>query len=270
VLDAGEAPPFGAANPKATVVMVRDQGALQADGSPDPAAVRRMVFRGVQTLTGQEEPASAWQALFQASDVVGVKFSRCGWMRVPTRQEVIDAVIGGLEAVPVSRDRIHSGDYDLPGAECTALVNVTSLKAHALTGFAAAIKNYINFDPEPKKYHHEESGKLGEIWLRPEAKGKTRLIVLDLLTPYFGNGPQIDPRYQADYRGVLVAADPVAADAVALHLCQRMRDRHRGKPWPLSPPPHFLVAADKEYHLGTSDPARIKLVRLGWTEDMLV
>ncbi len=229
-----------------------------------------MVSRGIRTLTNEQSEKSAWAHLFRPSDVVGIKFSRCGWMRVPTRQEVIDAVSAGLKTVPVDAGKIHAADSGLPASMCTALINATSLKAHTLTGFAAAIKNYINFHPNPQQYHSESGRNLGEIWLRPELKGKTRLVVLDLITPYFGSGPQIDPRYQADYRGVLLATDPVAADTVALHLCQRMRDRHRGKPWPISPPPFFLSAADKEYHLGTADPARIKLVRLGWEENTLV
>jgi len=188
--------------------------------------------------------------------------------RSRTREQRGDG--GGLDSVPVAKDHIHSGDYGLPAADCTALVNVSSLKAHPLTGIAAAIKNYINFHPSPSDYHDKSSARLPEVWLRPEVKGKTRLIVLDLLTPYFGTGPQIDPRYRADHRGLLLATDPVAADTVALSLCQKLRDQHRGKPWPVNPPPLFLATADREHHLGTADPDRIRLVRLGWTKGMLV
>jgi hypothetical protein len=261
---------FAAKRPLATVVLVRDQAALKGDGSAEAEVVRAMVSRGVRALQETEDEKAAWGQLFKASDAVGIKYSRCGWMSVPTRQEVIDAVGAGLQLAGVPKDKLHAEDYGLPAEQCTALVSVTSLKAHPLTGIAASIKNYINFHPKPDSFHHENSSKLGEIWLRPEVKGKTRLVVLDLLTPYFGTGPQIDPRYRADYRGVLVATDPVAADTVALRLCQLMRDRHRRKPWPVTPPPLFLAAADKEYHLGTADPARIKLVRLGWTDHMLV
>jgi hypothetical protein len=269
-LEAGETALFAAENPSATAVLVRDQKVLGSDGAADPDVVRRMVAQGIQALTQEKDARAAWSSLFRTPDVVGVKFSRCGWMRVPTHQEVIDAVLLGLRTIPIPNRRLHWRDQELPVSQCTALVNVTSLKAHSLTGFAGAIKNYINFDPEPKQYHDEQGSKLGAIWVRPDVRGKSRLVVLDLLTPYFGNGPQIDPRYQADYRGVLLATDPVAADTVALSLLQRMRDGHKGKPWPISPPPLFLAAADKEYNLGTSDPERIKLVRLGWGEDALI
>jgi len=269
-LAAAQRPRFAAVRPAATVALVRDRGALNADGSINGEVVEQMVSDAVRALTGERQPQAAWRRLFRESDSVGLKFSRCGWMRVPTSQEVIDGVIAGLAMVPVPRARVHSADSGLPVADCTALVNVSSLKAHPLAGMAAAIKNYINFHPKPDRYHGQSNAKLPEVWLRPEVKGKTRLIVLDLLTPYFGTGPQIDPRYKADYRGVLVATDPVAADTVALSLCRKLRDRYKGKPWPLSPPPLWLAAADHQYHLGTADPAKIRLLRLGWTEGMLV
>lgn len=260
---------FAAAEPEATVVLVRDLGALKSDGTISARAVARMVAQGVQALTGKAG-GSGWRQLFRPSDVAGVKFSRCGWMRVPTSQEVVDGVVAGLRSVPIAVSNIHSGDYGLPVTECTALVNVASVKAHPLCGMAAAIKNYINFHPKPEIYHEQSNAKLPEVWLRPEVKGKTRLVVLDLLTPYFGTGPQVDPRYQATYGGILVAKDPVAADAIALALCLRLREQHRREPWPINPPPLFLAAAERKYHLGVSDPARIRLVRLGDTKGMLV
>jgi len=269
-LEAAAPAPFTAAKPLATVVLVRDDKALGAEGAVNAQVVARMLNDGVRALTGKQDDAAAWSQLARAEDRFGIKFSRCGWMRVPTHQEVIDAVAAGLHLASVPKERISVMDYGLKPTDCTALINVSSLKARPLTGFAAAIKNYINFDPKPEAFHDAGCQRLGEIWTRPEVKGKARLIVLDLLTPYFGTGPQIDPRYQADYRGVLVATDPVAADTVALHLCQKLRDQHKKKPWPLSPPPLFLAAADKEYRLGTSDPAKIKLVWLGWEKGRLV
>ncbi len=269
-LSAATRAPFSAKRPLATVVLVRDKAAIKADGSPDAAVVGRMIATGMQKLTGQPSVEAAWERLFRSSDIVGVKYSRCGWMRVPTSQQVVDAVTSGLASVPVRASNIYAGSGDIPLPLCTALVNVSSLKAHPLTGIAAAIKNYINFDPKPDQYHNWSNGNLPKVWMMPGVKGKTRLVVLDLLTPYFGAGPQIDPRYKADYRGVLLATDPVAADTVALALCQKMRDKHRGSSWPVNPPPLFLSTADEKYHLGTADPDRIKLVKIGWAKGALI
>jgi hypothetical protein len=204
-----------------------------------------------------------------ADDTVGVKFTRCDWMRVHTDQAVIDAVVKRVGEAGVVKERIFAQDGGLPVAKCTALINVPSVKVHTLTGIAVAMKNYINFAPAPSKYH-APSTNLGEIFLMPDVKGKTRLVVVDLLRPYFGPGPQINPLHRWNYHGIMVATDPVAVDSVCLGICQAKRNLFKGEPWPITPPPDFIAAGDKTYKLGTSDPTKIKLVRLGWDKDILV
>jgi hypothetical protein len=34
--------------------------------------------------------------------------------------------------------------------------------------------------------------------------------------------------------------------------------------------PHHIFLADTRHHLGTSDPNRIELVKLGWAEGILI
>jgi len=169
----------------------------------------------------------------------------------------------------VAKDRIFAQDGGLPAARCTVLINVPSVKVHTLTGIAVSLKNSINFSPQPSKYH-APSTNLGEIYLLPDVKGKTRLVIVDLLRPYFGPGPQINPLYRWNYRGIIVSSDPVAADTVCLKICQAKRNLFKGEEWPIAPPPDNIVAADRTYHLGTSDPAKIKLVRPGWEKDILI
>jgi len=53
-------------------------------------------------------------------------------------------------------------------------------------------------------------------------------------------------------------------------FCQVKRNLFKGEPWPITPPPCFIAAADKTYKLGTSDPAKIKLIRLGWDKEILI
>ena len=62
----------------------------------------------------------------------------------------------------------------------------------------------------------------------------------------------------------------MSIDTVAIALMRRKRDAFKGEPWPLNPPPKVIPAADTVYHLGTCDPARIKLVRLGDTDGMMI
>ncbi|MDH7513085.1 MAG: DUF362 domain-containing protein [Clostridiales bacterium] len=261
--------PFAAENPQSTVVLIRDEKAIGTGDKIDPAAVQEMIDTAIKEFSGEAEVAKAWSKFFRANDTVGVKFTRCNWMRVHTEQAVIDAIVRRVEEAGVTKDRIFAQDGGLPVTKCTALINVPSVKVHTLTGIAVSLKNYINFTSQPSKYH-APSTNLGEIFLFPEVKGKTRLIVVDMLRPYFGPGPQINPLHRWNYCGVMVSNDPVAVDTVCLKICQAKRNLFRGEEWPISPPPDSIYSADKNYKLGTSDPAKIKLVKLGWEKDILI
>lgn len=263
-------PLFDAKEPSARVVLVRDERAVAADHSVNRRVVEEMLDTAVKALTGESSAASAWGRFVRPADVVGLKFTKCGWMKVHTHQEVIDAVAARVRDCGVPNNRIHSADYGLPVKECTALINIPTIKVHTLTGIAVSIKNYINFTGKESSYHHEGNAKLGEAWLLPDVKGKTRLIVVDALRPYFGPGPQLNPLHQWDYKGIFVGTDPVAVDTVCLTLCQRKRNLFRREEWPITPPPKGIAMADTEYHLGTSDPRKIKLIRLGWQKDVLI
>lgn len=232
--------------------------------------VEEMVDTALAEFTGEKDSARAWAKFIKPEDTVGVKFTRCGWMRVHTEQPVIDAIVRRVEEAGVARERIFAQDGGLPIAKCTALINVPSVKVHTLTGIAVSLKNYINFIPQPSKYHGAESSKLGEIFLLPDVKGKTRLVIVDMLRPYFGPGPQINPLHRWNYGGILVSTDPVAVDTVCLKICQVKRKLFKGEEWPISPPPDSIYSADKIYKLGTCDPAKIKLVKLGWEKDILI
>jgi len=264
------AAPFAAEAPLSTVVLIRNERAVGEGDRVNAAIVQEMVDTALAEFTGEKDSAKAWARFIKPEDTVGVKFTRCGWMRVHTEQAVIDAIVRRVEGAGVARERILAQDGGLPVARCTALINVPSVKVHTLTGIAVSIKNYINFTPQPSRYHGAESSKLGEVFFLPDVKGKTRLIIVDMLRPYFGPGPQINPLHRWNYGGILVATDPVAVDTVCLRICQVKRDLFKGEEWPISPPPDSIYSADKNYKLGTSDPTKIKLIKLGWEKDVLI
>lgn len=261
--------PFAADNPESTVVLIRNEKAIGAGDKIDPAVVQEMIDTALKQFAGTTDGAKAWSNYIKPEDTVGVKFTRCDWMRVHTDQTVIDAVVKRVGEAGVAKDKIFAQDGGLPVAKCTALINVPSVKVHTLTGIAVALKNYINFSPQPSKYH-APSTNLGEIYLFPDVKGKTRLVVVDMLRPYFGPGPQINPLHRWNYHGIMISNDPVAVDAVCLKICQAKRNLFKGEEWPITPPPDNIVAADKTYKLGTSDPTKIKVVKLGWDKDILI
>lgn len=126
------------------------------------------------------------------------------------------------------------------------------------------------YSGRPTNYHKEKSAKLGEIWLIPEVKEKTRLVLVDALHPLCDKGPQPDPRYKWAYSGLIAGTDPVAVETVCLQILTNKRHALRGEPWPISPPPICVQAADKAYGLGTSKIKEIKIASFGWEEDLLL
>ncbi len=153
---------------------------------------------------------------------------------------------------------------------CTALISMPGLKAHWLTGIGTVLKNYIMYSGRPRDYHDANSVNLGEIWLVPEVKGKTRLILVDALRPLCDKGPQPDPRFMWDYKGLIAGTDPVAVETVGLQIIMAKRKALRGEDWPLSPPPLSVAAADEKFGLGTSRMGEIRVERSGWTAEVLV
>lgn len=262
--------PFTAGKPETTVVLVRREDVIDANDRINGKAVGEMIDTAIQALTGKKDIGKAWNHYLKSSDTVGVKVTRCAWMRIHTEQAVIDAISQRLVGHAIPKDRVHVNDAGMPLDKCTALINVPSVKVHTLTGIAAALKNYINFSSRPSAYHHAGSANLGEIWNLPRVKGKTRLIIVDLLRPYFGPGPQINPLHRWNYRGILVGTDPAAIDTICLSICQKKRNLFKGEEWLITPPAKCITAAEKKYGLGTGDPGKIKLTRLGWDKDILI
>lgn len=247
------------------VVIIRDEKALNEKKEADIEVLRQMLDQAIIKVSGEKKAENGWRILFNQKDFVGIKYTHCGWMRVHTHLELVEAVKGRLKDIGIGEDSIVAKDQGLPFEKCTALINMPSIKAHPLTGIAVSLKNYINFNRgKESTYHHGGSANLGEIWKMPGVQGKTRMVIVDALTPYFGPGPQIDPRYYWDFRGIVVGKDPVAVDTVCLKMVQERRNAFKGESWPLSPPPISIEEADKKYELGTSDPEKIIVIRLGW------
>jgi uncharacterized Fe-S center protein len=228
-----------------------------------------MLDQTVLRLTGKAKIKEAWAELIRPDDIVGLVPTP---HLNPTHPELVDVVkMSLIEAVGISEKNIimAQGGKRKPG-RCTALICMPALKGHWLTGIGTVIKNYIMYSGRPSRYHQENSAKLGEIWMIPEVKGKTRLVLVDAIHPLCDKGPQPDPRYKWAYNGLLAGTDPVAVETVCLRILTQKRHALRGEPWPISPPPICVAAADKAYGLGTSKMENIKIVQYGWEEDLLL
>lgn len=254
--------------PKSVVAVARAADVLDAAGTVNKDVASRILGQAVAAACRTRSPQDAWKSLFGPDDIVGIVTSKAV---NPTHLELADLISAELKAVGVKEGNIHVTQRDIDVVKrCTALIALPALKAHWLTGLGTVIKLYIMYSGKPSSYHNENSAKLGEIWNLDFIKGKTRLTIIDALRPLCDKGPQVDPRYAWNYNGLIVSKDPVAAEAVGLKIIQAKRDEIKGEPWPLSPPPLCVEAADKVYKLGTSDAAMIRIAKIGWTKDILI
>jgi hypothetical protein len=251
------------------VAVVRDKNVMDASFKVDSTILQAMLDQTILQVTGKDQIQEAWATLIKPDDIVGLVPSP---HLNPTHPELIDVVKTSLikeVGIPEENIIMANGGKRRP-ARCTALITMPALKGHWLTGIGTVIKNYILYSGRPTNYHGEKSAKLGEVWLLPEVKGKTRLVLVDALHPLCDKGPQSDPRYKWAYNGLIAGTDPVAVETVCLRIITEKRHALRGEPWPLSPPPICVEAADKVYGLGTSNLEEIKIAQIGWEEDLLL
>ena len=251
------------------VVIVRDKNVMDAELNVDTAILQSMLDRTVLMVTGKKTIPEAWSVLIKPDDIVGLVTTP---HLNPTHPEMVEVVKASLiKEVGISENRIvmAQGGKRRPG-RCTALISMPALKGHWLTGIGTVLKNYIMYSGRPSRYHDERSAKLGEIWLIPEVNAKTRLVLVDALYPLCDKGPQPDPRYKWPYNGLIAGTDPVAVETVCLKILNAKRQALRGEPWPISPPPVCIEAADKAYGLGTSKLEEIKISHYGWEEDLFI
>jgi len=250
---------------RSSVVIVRDKNAMDTALNVDRNVLENMLEQTLTHVTGKSNRDEAWHELVSPQDIIGLVPTP---LMNPTHDELIDAVKASLISAGIPAENIRNAQGR--SVDLTALISLPGLKAHWLTGIGTVIKNYILYSGAPRNYHHQNSTKLGEIWNLPQVKGKTKLILVDALHPVCDKGPQVDPRYRWAYNGLIAGTDPVAVDAVCLKIIRAKREELRGEPWPLSPPPICVEAADKVYKLGNSDLNNIDIETIGWAEDLLV
>ena len=123
------------------------------------------------------------------------------------------------------------------------------------------MKNYFGAIHNPNKYH--DSGcdpYVAEVFDAPPVTSRHRLTVLDALTVQFHGAPPSTPRWAARFGGLVFGLDPVAVDASAGRIIERLR---AGAGLPTleaeGRAPKYLATAEK-MGLGRSDPAGIELV----------
>lgn len=265
---------FARSEKKTRVVLIRSQEVLDKRNKPNGAVLERMLDEAVTTLLDEKEPVQAWKRLIKPSDIVGIKTNI--WHYLPVPRALEQAIYTRVLDAGVSKKNISIRDRGLLAdnifRRATALINTRPMRTHYWSGVGTLIKNYVTFVNSPSSYHPDTCADLATIWKLPLVKGKTRLNILVMLTPLFhGSGPHhYNPRYTWAYKGLLVGTDPVAVDATGLRILQAKRREYFGEDRPLDPPPKHILLADTRHGLGTADPEKIELIKIGWQEGILI
>jgi hypothetical protein len=256
---------------KARVVLIRAKEVLDDKGALNTQVLQTMLDDAVVRLFSARTAGDAWKKIIKPGDAVGIKSNV--WDFLPTPKELEEIIKSRVMAAGVEKRNIRIDDRGAIETlkDCTALINVRPLRSHHWAGIGGCIKNYIMFAEDRPSHHGNSCASLGAIWNLPIVKGKTRLNILAVLTPqFYGRGPHhFDPRYVWDYRGLMISTDPVALDALGASLLVKKRIAYFGENRPVTPTNH-IQAADIEYGLGVSDVKKIELVKLGWSDDVLI
>jgi len=259
---------------KVRVILIRNNDALDAAGSPNPEVIQNMLDEAVAALFGEKNGAVAWKKVIRPTDTVGIKTNV--WQYLNTTSAVEQALKRRVLDAGVPEDKVAIDDRGVRRnpvfQNATALINARPARTHYWSGMGGCIKNMIMFVPQPSDYHGDTCADLATIWNLPQVKGKVRLNVLLMLTPLFqGVGPHhYSKEYIWPYRGILASTDPVAVDAIGVQILQAKRRVYFGEDRPLQPPAHHIVYAETRHGLGVADPAKIELVKMGWKDDILI
>ena len=260
---------------RSTVVLIRHPGVLDDNLKIDEGILQKMLDEALVALCRQDDAEKAFRTLIRPDDIVGIKTN--AWNYLPTPPELERAIRRRVLAAGVREENIDINDREVIDRpvfqKATALINVRPLRTHYLAGISGCMKNFITFAKNIPDYHPNTCEDLALLFSLPQVKGRARLHVLSVLTPQFhAKGPHhFDRRYVWNYNGLLLGTDPVAVDAVALRLVTAKRQEVFGaREARVMPYPRSIEAADVKHKLGTSNPNRIDLVKLGWQEGILI
>jgi len=139
-------------------------------------------------------------------------------------------------------------------------VSLPVLKDHSLAGLSGGLKNMFGAINNPNKYHDNNCNPfVAHVSNLQPIREKHRLTIMDAVRVQYDQGPGYSTDYIADYHGLIVSGDPVAADRVGLEVLEHFR-LARGLPsLAQAGRPVLYLASAQEIGLGVADMDRIDL-----------
>ncbi|MBN2226237.1 MAG: DUF362 domain-containing protein [candidate division Zixibacteria bacterium] len=139
-------------------------------------------------------------------------------------------------------------------------INVPILKDHSIAGLSGGIKNMFGAIHNPNKYHLTNCDPYAAQVINLEPlRTKQRLTVMDAVRVQYHGGPGFNPKHVVMYGGIVISADPVAADSIGLKIIEQYRAQNDLPAlWQDHRPVKYLQTAAK-LGLGIADESRIDL-----------
>jgi hypothetical protein len=233
---------------QSVVSVVRHDGVWDGDRILE-GTVLQMLDAALTQLTGLGDALSAWRALFDPGELIGIKVNTIS--QYTTSPQVAYAVARRLQEAGIPAEQIVLFDRsdrelrdrgfqlndggpgvqcrgakaweqaaDVAGVEqrihdvmlsCDALINLPPLKEHGTSGFTSAMKNHYGTINGPGRLHGNNCDPfIPQLNGLPVIRDKTRLIVGDLLRICPYNWNQMTRENL-----ITMSFDPVAHDTVA-------------------------------------------------------
>lgn len=147
--------------------------------------------------------------------------------------------------------------------DATAVIAMTLIKDHSLTGYTGALKNVTHGSIDnPQDHHgHMASPQIAVLYRHPIVTSRLRLHLVDGFKLIYDKGPlDRDPRTRVAHGAVYASSDPVALDALGWALVDRERvERGLKSLKDAKREPRYIHTA-AELGLGISDAAALRLL----------
>ena len=143
---------------------------------------------------------------------------------------------------------------------CTAVINVPVIKDHALAGVTCAFKNIVyGIVEKPRRLHRNLHEVLPRIFGHEAVRGRVRLTIVDGAFCLFDGGPRHNPDAYVTHDSIYATTDPVAMDAVAVDLIDRLRKENGLRSLTESSRPATYLELAARLGLGIAERQRIQL-----------
>ncbi len=234
-------------------------------GLPTRPAVAEGLVRALGAIGLAPDRAILWDRTNRELRRAGYTLrSRGEGVRCYGTDALADRAGGGYSAEVYSSGATGSLISRIVTDEATALASAAVLKDHNLAGITGVMKNFFGAIHNPNKYHDDHCDPfIADVCAQKPIRSRLRLALCDAGRPQYQGGPAPRPKWRWPYGGLILSADPVAADAVGRQILLRKRDAVGLKTFEADGRPARHLASGQARGLGMADLARIEVVSLG-------